>query len=175
MRPLPAVTAATALLLSACTPTQPIVQVPKIQVQDVQLTRLDLPGGLASLAAVFNGLPGAPVAHILMDLQVTNPNPLPLRMTNIAADLIIDGQNMGRVDLPNVDLPARGATQQLAEIALPVSAQTAQNILKVARGQLVTYRLDGTFSVNMGLLGVQTFGPYTLSQGQWKQKAVINF
>lgn len=153
--------------LTACTPTQ-VLQVPTVNVQSVRLTSLRVPGGL------FNAS-GPPTANLTLNLLVTNPNPIPLRMANIAGNLIIDGADVGTVNLPNVDLPASGSAQQAANVAIPVTLDTAANFLKVARGQLVTYRLDGSFTANFGLLGAQTFGPFTLSQGQWKQAAIIPF
>lgn len=156
--------------LSACAPTQPIVQVPAVEVQQVRLTGLSLPGGL---------MPGgpleAPTAHVTLDLRVTNPNPFALTLAHVGADLVIDGANVGHVDLPAVVLPARGTAAQVAHAAVPVTLDTAAGFVKVARGQLVTYRLDGTLTVNLGPLGAQRFGPFTLSQGQWKQPPLLKF
>lgn len=153
--------------LAACSPTQ-VIQVPTVDIQNVRLTSLSVPGGLFSAG-------GAPTANVTMTLLVTNPNALPLRMANIAGHLIIDGADVGEVNLPNVNLPARGEAQQVAQVAIPVTLNTAANFLKVARGQQVTYRLDGSFTANFGPLGAQTFGPFTLSQGQWKQPAILPF
>ena len=166
MRRLLPLTAMSALTLSACTPTQPIVQVPSVDVQQVRLTGLTLPGGLGG---------GPAVAHLTMDLAVTNPNPLPLRMANLGGQLVIDGAEVGQVQFPNVNLPARGTAQQVANVSIPVTLNTAASFLKVARGQLVTYRLDGGFSLNLGPLGEQAFGPFTLAQGQWKQPPILPF
>lgn len=166
MRLLPAAALSTAALsLSACAPLQQIVQVPQVQVQNVTLTSLTLPGGFGS----------APVANLSMTLQVTNPNPLPLRMANIAGALIIDGAAVGDVSFPNVDIAARGVSTQRADLSIPVTLNTAASFLKVARGQLVTYRVDGGFTANFGPLGLQQFGPFTLSQGQWKQSPILPF
>ncbi|MFC4425302.1 LEA type 2 family protein [Deinococcus navajonensis] len=161
---LPGVLAA--LTLSACAPGQAVLQVPSVDIQQVRLTGLTLPGGLGG---------GPPVALLTIDLAVTNPNPLPLRLANLAGQLVIDGAEVGQVTFPNLNLPARGTAQQTANVAVPVSLSTAASFLKVARGQLVTYRLDGGFSVNLGPLGEQTFGPFTLSQGQWKQAPILPF
>ncbi|MFC4639412.1 LEA type 2 family protein [Deinococcus hohokamensis] len=154
-----------ALTLSACAPTQAVLQVPSVDVQQVRLTGLSLPGGFS----------GPAVAQLTIDLAVTNPNPLPLRLANLAGQLVIDGAEVGQVTFPNLNLPARGTAQQVANVALPVTLSTATSFLKVARGQLVTYRLDGGFSVNLGPLGEQRFGPFTLSQGQWKQAPILPF
>ncbi|OOV15308.1 LEA type 2 family protein [Deinococcus sp. LM3] len=166
MRLLPVAALSTAALsLSACAPLQQIVQVPQVEVQNVTLTSLTLPGGFGS----------APVANLSMNLQVTNPNPVPLRMANIAGTLIIDGAAVGDVSFPNVDIAARGVSNQRADLSIPVTLNTAASFLKVARGQLVTYRVDGGFTANFGPLGLQQFGPFTLSQGQWKQAPILPF
>lgn len=165
--------------LSACAPGQPLVQVPTVEVTRIQLTGLTLPASSLLGNLLPGGLSGGavsvPTANVALDLRVTNPNALPLNMANLGADLIVDGAHMGHVDLPNVALPARGTAQQRAEIALPVTLDTAANFLKVARGQLVTYRLDGAFTLNLGALGQPTFRPFTLTQGQWKQAPLLNF
>lgn len=168
MRKILPLTALAALGLSACAPLQQVVQVPAVEVQSVNLTSLSVPGGLFTAS-------GPPTANLTLNLRVTNPNSMALRLANIAANLIIDGADVGLVNLPNVALPARGSTDQIANVAIPVTLNTAASFLKVARGQQVTYRLDGSFTTDLGLLGQQTFGPFTLSQGQWKQAAIIPF
>ncbi len=155
----------TLLGLAACAPGPQVLQVPGVAVQSVRLTRLSLPGGLS----------GAPVADVAMTLRVTNPNPIALRMTNIAATLVIDGADVGQASFPRVNVPARGSADQDADLSIPVTLNTAASFLKVARGQQVSYRLDGTFTADFGPLGLKNFGPFTLSQGQWKQPPVLPF
>lgn len=160
---LPAALAACGL--AACAPAPQVLQVPTIEVQSVRLTRLSLPGGLG----------GAPVADLKLKLRVTNPNAVPLKMSNIEATLVIDGAQVGQAEFPRVNVPARGSAAQDADVSLPVTLSTAASFLKVARGQAVTYRLDGTFTADFGPLGPKNFGPFTLSQGQWKQNPIIPF
>lgn len=151
--------------LGACAPASQVLQVPTIDVQSVRLTRLTLPGGLG----------GVPVADLKLQLRVSNPNAVPLRMSNIQATLVIDGAQVGEATFPRVNVPARGSADQQADVSLPVTLSTAASFLKVARGQQVSYRLDGTFTADFGPLGPKNFGPFTLSQGQWKQNPVIPF
>ncbi|EYB67185.1 hypothetical protein DEIPH_ctg050orf0035 [Deinococcus phoenicis] len=153
-----------ALGLGACAPTTSVVQVPTFEVQSVRLTRLALPSG-----------PNPALANLTLRLRVQNPNPVPVRLANIAGRLIIDGGDVGTVNLPNVNLPARGETQQLADLSLPVTLQSAGAFLKVARGQQVAYRVDGTFTADLGVLGRPSFGPFTLAQGVWQQPAILPF
>ena len=125
-------------------PGQPIIQVPTFQVQSVSLGGLSLPG-----------FGGPATALLTMQLLITNPNSLGLRMANIAGDFILDGQTVAGINLPDVDLPARGSAVQRADVTLPITLSTAANFLKVARGQAVSYRLDGTFTLGLGILGAQ--------------------
>lgn len=148
--------------LSACATTQPILAVPTFRVQSVRLTNLTLPG--------FDH-PGT--AYVSLQLLVNNPNPLPLRLANIAGTFILDGKGLADVNLPDVDLPARGEALQQADLALPLTLDTLGSALKVARGQQVSYRLDGTFTADLGFLGRPSFGPYTLVQGLFQQPAIL--
>ena len=153
-----------ALGLGACAPTQAALQVPTFEVRSVRLTGLTLPSG-----------PQPALASITLRLRVQNPNPLPVRLANIAGQLVLDGQEVGEVNLPNVNLPARGESEQVANLSLPVTLQTAGAFLRVARGQQVAYRVDGTFTADLGVLGRPSFGPFTLAQGVWQQKAILPF
>ena len=149
-------------VLAACAPTQPIVQVPTFQVQSAALSGITLPGGGRTATA-----------FLTLSLRVQNPNPFPLRMSNVAGRFILDGADVGTVNLPDVALPARGEASQRAEVALPITLNSAATFLKVARGQAVSYRLDGSFTTDLGVLGRPTFGPFALVQGVLKQPAIL--
>ncbi|ULH16433.1 LEA type 2 family protein [Deinococcus sp. KNUC1210] len=151
-----------ALGLAACMPSQPIIAVPTFQVQSVRLTGLTLPTFSSSATA-----------YLTLQLLVNNPNPIALHMANIAANVVLDGTEVTKINLPDVDLPARGSAVQRADLSIPVTLATAANFLKVARGQQVSYRLDGTFTADLGLLGRPSFGPFTLVQGVLQQPAIL--
>lgn len=151
-----------ALCLAACMPTQPIIAVPTFQVQSVRLTGLTLPTFTSSATA-----------YLTLQLSVNNPNPIPLHMANVAGNFVLDGNQVAVINLPDVDLPARGSATQQANLTLPVTLTTAASFLKVARGQQVSYRLDGTFTADFGLLGRPSFGPFTLVQGVIQQPAIL--
>nr|WP_274704903.1 LEA type 2 family protein [Deinococcus geothermalis] len=150
--------------MGACAPTPSALQVPTFEVRSVRLTGLTLPSG-----------PQPALASITLRLRVQNPNPLPVRLANIAGRLVLDGAEVGEVNLPNVNLPARGESEQVANLSLPVTFQTAGAFLRVARGQQVAYRVDGTFTADLGVLGRPSFGPFTLAQGVWQQAAIVPF
>lgn len=163
MRPVPLLLAP-ALLLAGCAPGRGPVQVPTVQVEGIRLSSLSMPTGAAPA-----------FAGVTLELRVGNPNPVPVRLANIAGMLIVDGQGVGDVNLPAVNLPASGESRQTAQLRIPVTLNTAAAFLRVARGQEVSYRLDGTFTADLGVLGRPAFGPFTLSQGVWKQAAILPF
>ncbi len=148
--------------LAACTPNQPLISVPTFTVQSVRLTNLTLP--------TF-GRSGT--AYLTLQLLVSNPNPLPLRLADIAGTFVLDGSKVADINLPDVALPARGEASQRADLALPLTLDTLGSALRVARGQQVSYRVDGTFTADLGVLGRPSFGPYTLVQGVLQQPAIL--
>lgn len=151
---------ALALGLASCAPTsqQRLVYPPTVEIERIQLTSFSLPA------------PGrAAVAGVRLDLNVDNPNPLPVRLVRLAGVLVLDGQEVGTVTVPDIRLPAQGRARQVAQLTLPVTVKTASTFLDIARGQEVSYRLDGTLTADLGPLGQPTFGPFPLSQGVWKQ------
>ncbi|WP_424949633.1 LEA type 2 family protein [Deinococcus sp.] len=148
--------------LAACAPNQPIIAVPTFKVQSVRLTSLTLPG---------IGRPAT--AYVSLNLLVNNPNPVGLRLANIAGTFILDGARVADVNLPDVALPAHGEAMQQADLTLPLTLDTLGSALRVARGQQVSYRLDGTFTADLGFLGRPSFGPYTLVQGVLQQPAIL--
>lgn len=152
------------LALASCAPLQQVVKVPTMKVESIRLNSLTLPA---------SGRPAT--ANIGLTLRVQNPNNVPVKLANIAAKVIIDGDYVGDVNLPNINLPANGEARQPAELSLPVTLNTAAAFLKIARGQEVSYRLDGTFTADLGALGHPSFGPFTFAQGVWKQQPIIPF
>lgn len=152
------------LLLTACSPAQQVIQPPSLQVQDIRLSRLSLPV-----------LGQAATAFVDLDLVVSNPNPVSVRLAEIQAQLVVEGQNIGQVTVPDVNLPAQGQTVQHAQLQLPLTVNTVMTFLQIARGQEVSYRLDGSFRADLGPLGQPRFGPFTFSQGLWKQPAIQLF
>lgn len=153
-----------ALAFASCAPLQQAIKVPTIRVEGIRLNSLNLPNNVRPA-----------LANVTLHLKVGNPNNVPVKLANIAATLVLDGGKVGDVNLPNVNLPANGETMQDAELSIPVTLNTANSFLKVARGQQVSYRLDGTFTADLGALGQPSFGPFTLSQGVWKQQAILPF
>ncbi|AFZ66003.1 LEA type 2 family protein [Deinococcus peraridilitoris] len=150
------------LLLAACAPRQAIVQVPTFQTESVRLQSLTLPGG------------GSPAtATLSLMLRVQNPNPYPVRLARAGGHFFLEGQNVGAVELPNIDLPANGEARQQALLSLPITLANLGQFVRVGRGEAVSYRIDGNFTVDAGLFGKPNFGPYTLSQGVLRQPRIL--
>ena len=150
--------------LGACAPVQAAVQVPTFEIETVRLTRLTLPSGSSPA-----------LARLTLRLRVGNPNPVPVRLAGIGGRLVLDGQDVGRVDFPNVALPARGETTQGANLQIPGTLGTDRALLLVSHGQEVASRDNGTFTADIGPLGRTSFGPFTLAQGVWQQRAILPF
>lgn len=146
----------------ACAPRQPILQVPEFKVQSVALRSLTLPG---------LGRPA--VATLSVQLRVHNPNPVSVRVARAGGRILLDDLDVGTVNLPNVDLPAGGDATQEAVVDLPVTLANLATFVKVGRGEAVPYRLEGSFTVDAGLLGKPTFGPYVVAQGVLKQPRIL--
>ncbi|WP_293915351.1 LEA type 2 family protein [Deinococcus sp.] len=156
----PVLLAAALLGLPGCAPAlRQVIQVPTFKVEQTRLTGLSL---------------GSPaIARVSIKLRISNPNPVGARLADIGGRFFLNGTDVGAINLPNVNLPARGDTVQDAQLEIPVSLQTAAVWLQVARGREMPYRLDGTFTADLGALGQPSFGPYTLAQGQFKQAAIL--
>lgn len=158
----PAALAALAFSLSACTPQQAlgtVAKVPTFETQSIRLSSVRLGSGAQ--------------AELTVTLRVNNPNAFPIRLKNFHTDLFLSGQRSAQVDLPNINLPAHGSALQTAHVRLPINLASASELLRVARGEQVAYRLDGTFTADLGALGQPSFGPLTLRKGEASMEAAL--
>ena len=151
-----------AALLAGCAPRAAIVQVPEYKIERVRLVSLSLPGA------------GSPAtATLSLQLLVTNTNPYPIRLARAGGRFFLDGDDVGAVELPNIDLPPGRQVEQAAVLSVPITFANLGDFLRVARGEALSYRVDGSFTVDAGVFGKPTFGPYTLSQGVIKQPKIL--
>lgn len=101
--------------------------------------------------------------------RVENPNPLGFTLTRVAGDLALEGARAARVDFPlGVPLPAGQDTVIPLEVVIsladvPGLADAARRALT---GDPLRYELEGTVTVDAGVLGQPSFGPSTLLEGQ---------
>lgn len=156
---IPATLLSCTLSLTACT-TPVAVQPPQLSVESIRLEGITLQ---------------PPTANIALRIAIENPNAVGLKMANIASEIIVNGKKIADLALPDVNVPATGRTIQPAKLNVPINLDALDTVLKVARGEQVSYRLDGKFTADLGVLGRPTFGPFTLAQGLWKQERILPF
>lgn len=107
-------------------------------------------------------------ASVRIWTRVSNPNPVGLTLSAIRGSLALEGIEAAGVDFPlGLPLQARGESVVPLDVSLSFSdlPRLAQ-LLPRALGQgSVGYRLNGTVTVDAGILGQPSFGPSTLLEG----------
>lgn len=100
--------------------------------------------------------------------RVENPNPLGLTLAALTGNLFLENNRAANVDFPmGVPLLANQDTVIPLDISfgfadIPGLAEMATRLLTRSS---VGYRLDGTVTVDAGVLGRPSFGPNTLMSG----------
>ena len=150
------------VVATSCAPRLPLVQVPEFKVERVELRSLTLPT-----------LSNPAVATLGVSLRVYNPNPYAVKLARASGRFLLEDTDVGAVDLPNIDLPARGEGRQEAVVTLPVNLSNLATFVRVGRGEAVPYRIEGRFVVDAGLLGQPNFGPYVVAQGVLRQPRIL--
>ncbi len=151
------------LLLLGC--VQNLVRTPQFEIREAGLLRLNPPG--------LNGI--APEAVIRISLEGRNPNPFEMSLNELKFDLYLDGAKVAAAGTPGFKLKANGTPGIVpVDVEVPIAPSTLQNLLKIASGSRVTYRIDGSFSVDAGALGKPRFGPLTLAQGGFQNPSLAS-
>ncbi len=106
--------------------------------------------------------PAGPTLTTRFLLEVTNPNPVGLRLAGLEGALVLaDALPVDLRFVGGVDLPAGGVTELTLDVAVPVS--DALGVVDVARalvaGQGVAYRIEAAVAVE--LFGIPTRFPRT--------------
>lgn len=100
--------------------------------------------------------------------RVQNPNPFGLALSALEGSLALEGTRAANVNFPwGVPLIARADTVIPLDLTirfsdLPGLANLARTLVTQSN---VNYRLDGTVTVDAGVLGQPKFGPSTLLAG----------
>lgn len=153
--------------LSGCVPGLqgglPMVQVPTFKTENLRLSGLELPFG------------GQGAVLLSTDLVVNNPNAFGLSLEQVSIDVILNGQKVTDLSARDIRIAAGGTSVTPTQVRVPLNLNGAAELLNIARGGRVPYRLDGTFTVDAGPFGKPTFGPMTLNQGVWQQPAILPF
>ncbi len=95
-------------------------------------------------------------------LQVTNPNPIGLRLTSLDGALVLRGVLAADVRFGGgVDVPAQGAAELVLDIAVPLPGASGlvDAALALVGGAPVAYRVEA--AVGVDLFGVRTAFPRT--------------
>lgn len=147
--------------LAACSPVGTVIRTPQFELLEVGLERFDPPG---------LGTPARAVVRLR--LQGRNPNPFGGRIEEVAFDLMLDGRQAATAGTPGFDLPGGGTPAPIVvDVIVPVTPQNLEALLRIARGEAVSYRLDGSFRLDLGSLGKPRFGPYAFAQGTYRSPA----
>ena len=108
-------------------------------------------------------------ATIRVWAHVENPNPFGLTLARLAGDLLLEGEQAARIDLP-LGLPLEAQQSTVIPIDLNVSFNDLPDLARALRDAVtrntVAYRLVGTLAVDAGALGQPSFGPSTWMNGQ---------
>jgi hypothetical protein len=137
-----------------------VIQAPQFSVAQGRNAELRLTG--PTLQSPLGG------ATIRLWANVRNPNPLGLALAALDGSLALDGTRAANVSFPlGVPLLANQDTIIPLDLAirfsdLPGLANVAQRLLTRSS---VGYQLDGTVTVDAGVLGQPRFGPSTLLRG----------
>lgn len=115
--------------------------------------------------SVQNPLGGATVR---LWADIGNPNPFGVVLTALTGSLALEGTRAADVDFP-WGLPLVAGQDTIVPLDVSVSFADLPGlgnvISRAATAGAVNYRLDGTMTLDAGLLGQPSFGPSNLLQG----------
>jgi hypothetical protein len=107
-------------------------------------------------------------AGVRLWTRVTNPNAFGFTLRSLRGTLYLEGATAGTADLPlGLTLDPRAETTFPIDLAISFAdiPGLADTVRRAARREPITYRFEGTVSVDAGRLGVPTFGPMTMLRG----------
>ena len=153
-------------LLGACLPgAEPPLAAPTFRLvpEGSGIVRLDV-------AAV-----GTPRATVRLVVDVTNPNPFPVRLASLEGELYLAGRGAGSIRFPSgVELAARGQSRLDAEVELTPSSILALEgvFVDAIAGRPSPYRLEA--QVGIEVLGtVQRFPRATVLTGELRSDLTL--
>lgn len=144
-----------AVLLSAasCATLRDVVQAPQFSVAAGRQAQLRLTSGGAT---------------VRIWTTVRNPNAFGFTLSRLAGSLFLDDTRAANLDLP-LGLPLVAQRDTVIPIDVTIRFSDIPGLADVATRLFtrnsVGYRLDGTVTVEAGLLGQPSFGPNTLVRG----------
>lgn len=107
-------------------------------------------------------------AALRLYARVENPNPIGITLSTLAGTLRLEGFEAAEADFP-LGLPLQAGEAAVVPLDISISFANLPGLADVL-GRAVTagqvdYQLNGTASVDAGVLGSPTFGPMTLLHG----------
>ncbi len=157
IRPVYKMALAPLLLLILVSCLGPIIRTPKFEIKEAGLLRFDPPG---------LGLPAQAV--IRMELEGRNPNPYGGKIEDVRFDLMLEGERVAAGITPNFELKGDNVAARIpVDVEVPITADTLKTLFRIARGEPVSYRMDGSFRLNTPIGGLK-LGPFTFAQGTYR-------
>lgn len=137
-----------------------VIQAPQFSVAQGRQAELRLAG--PTLQSPLGG------ATIRVWANVKNPNPLGIALAAIEGSLALEGTRAANVSFP-LGLPLLANQDTVIPLDLTIRFSDLPGLADVASRLLtrssVGYQLDGTVTVDAGVLGQPRFGPSTLLRG----------
>ncbi|MEX1182089.1 MAG: LEA type 2 family protein [Gemmatimonadota bacterium] len=155
-------TAAIALLATgaSCASLGSLIQPPTFAVADGRSTELRLLG--PSTSRPLGG------ASLRVWTRIGNPNSFGLTLAALAGNIYLENQQAGEVTFP-LGLPLLAGGDTIVPLDINISFADVPGLAGVAQQILlqnqVSYRLDGTVTVDAGPFGRPSFGPRTWVRG----------
>lgn len=107
-------------------------------------------------------------ASVRLWADISNPNPFGLELLALTGSLALEGTRAADVDFP-WGLPLLAGQDTVVPLDISVSFSdfpSLGNVLsRAVTAGSVAYQLDGTMTLDAGLLGQPSFGPSNLLQG----------
>lgn len=107
-------------------------------------------------------------ASVRLWADISNPNPYGIVLSSLTGSLALEGTHAAEVEFP-WGLPLVAGQDTVVPLDISVSFANLPalgNVLpRAVTAGIVDYRLDGTMTVDAGLLGQPSFGPMSLLQG----------
>ena len=153
---------ATTAILSACAAIGlgNVLQAPRFSVASGRNAELRL--AAPSLQSPLGG------ATIRLWAHVQNPNPFGLALAALEGSLALEGTRAANVNFP-LGVPLLASQDTIIPLDITVRFSDLPGLANLASRLLtqssVNYQLDGTVTVDAGLLGQPRFGPSTLLNG----------
>jgi hypothetical protein len=149
------------IIVTSCATLRDVVQPPRFSIASGRLAELRLIG-----PSIQNPLGGAAVR---IWARVENPNPVGLVLSGLTGNFFLDDTRAAAVNFP-LGLPLLASRDTVIPLGLSFRFSDLPGLANVATGLItrsaVGYRIDGTITVDAGVLGQPSFGPSTWLSGE---------